>query len=83
MGSVLVGRRSSRVGARVTPETADKDEWFVVKVIHFDRETKEVGSFMSRKLFYESKVGSNFYQRRLEMMKKETIVKVHEKTSDL
>jgi SAGA-associated factor 29 len=31
-----------QVAARVTAESADKDEWFVVKVIHFDRETKEV-----------------------------------------
>ncbi|CAD5324304.1 unnamed protein product [Arabidopsis thaliana] len=30
------------VAARVTAEDAEKDEWFVVKVIHFDRETKEV-----------------------------------------
>lgn len=30
-----------QVAARVTAESADKDEWFVVKVIHFDRETKE------------------------------------------
>lgn len=30
-----------QVAARVTADNADKDEWFVVKVIHFDRETKE------------------------------------------
>ncbi|KAI7746365.1 hypothetical protein M8C21_029049 [Ambrosia artemisiifolia] len=29
------------VAARVTQEDADKDEWFIVKVIHFDRETRE------------------------------------------
>lgn len=31
----------SQVAARVTPHDADKDEWFVVKVMHFDKETKE------------------------------------------
>lgn len=30
-----------QVAARVTGDNAEKDEWFVVKVIHFDRETKE------------------------------------------
>ncbi|KAF7819507.1 SAGA-associated factor 29-like protein A-like isoform X1 [Senna tora] len=33
--------KSSKVAARVTPHNADKDVWFVVKVIHFDKETKE------------------------------------------
>lgn len=30
-----------QVAARVTPDNAEKDVWFVVKVIHFDREAKE------------------------------------------
>lgn len=30
-----------QVAARVTLDNAEKDEWFVVKVIHFDREAKE------------------------------------------
>ena len=30
-----------QVAARVTEENAEKDEWFVVKVMHFDRETRE------------------------------------------
>ncbi|KAL0395728.1 UNVERIFIED_CONTAM: SAGA-associated factor 29A [Sesamum calycinum] len=30
-----------QVAARVTQEDAGKDEWFVVKVIHFDKETRE------------------------------------------
>lgn len=30
-----------QVAARVRLDNAEKDEWFVVKVIHFDRETKE------------------------------------------
>ena len=30
-----------QVAARVTLDDADKDEWFVVKVIHFDREARE------------------------------------------
>ncbi|KAL5153492.1 SAGA-associated factor 29 A [Glycine soja] len=34
-------RNSVIVAARVTPRNADKDEWFVVKVIHFDKESKE------------------------------------------
>ncbi|CAH2080074.1 unnamed protein product [Thlaspi arvense] len=34
--------KGEQVAARVTEENADKDEWFVVKVIHIDRETKEV-----------------------------------------
>ncbi|TXG54740.1 hypothetical protein EZV62_019996 [Acer yangbiense] len=33
--------KGEQVAARVTAENAEKDEWFVVKVIHFDRETKE------------------------------------------
>ncbi|XP_010554077.1 PREDICTED: uncharacterized protein LOC104823958 isoform X2 [Tarenaya hassleriana] len=34
--------KGEQVAARVTAENAENDEWFVVKVIHFDRETKEV-----------------------------------------
>ncbi|PKI79144.1 hypothetical protein CRG98_000436 [Punica granatum] len=34
----LIGEQ---VAARVTPDDAEKDEWFVVKVMHFDRESKE------------------------------------------
>ncbi|XLS98841.1 hypothetical protein HN51_041576 [Arachis hypogaea] len=34
--------KGEQVAARVTPRNADKDEWFVVKVIHFDKESKEV-----------------------------------------
>jgi SAGA-associated factor 29 len=30
-----------QVAAKVTPDEADKDEWFVVKVLHFDKETRE------------------------------------------
>ncbi|KAJ0456176.1 putative nucleoporin interacting component [Helianthus annuus] len=30
------------VAARVTQEDDDKDEWFIVKVIHFDRETRDL-----------------------------------------
>ncbi|KAF9666339.1 hypothetical protein SADUNF_Sadunf16G0219300 [Salix dunnii] len=33
--------KGEQVAARVTGDNAEKDEWFVVKVIHFDRETKE------------------------------------------
>ncbi|KAI4350618.1 hypothetical protein L6164_005061 [Bauhinia variegata] len=33
--------KGEQVAARVTQDDADKDEWFVVKVIHFDKETKE------------------------------------------
>ncbi|KAK4845715.1 hypothetical protein QYF36_008260 [Acer negundo] len=33
--------KGEQVAARVTAENAEKDEWFVVKVIHFDREMKE------------------------------------------
>ncbi|KAM7277627.1 hypothetical protein ACFE04_004761 [Oxalis oulophora] len=33
--------KGEQVAARVTAENADKDEWFVVKVMHFDMETKE------------------------------------------
>ncbi|KAI4348223.1 hypothetical protein L6164_008971 [Bauhinia variegata] len=35
------GLKGEQVAARVTPDDADKDEWFVVKVMHFDKETKE------------------------------------------
>nr|DAD30779.1 TPA_asm: hypothetical protein HUJ06_009629 [Nelumbo nucifera] len=37
----LANLKGEQVAARVTPDDAEKDEWFVVKVIHFDRETKE------------------------------------------
>lgn len=30
-----------QVAARVTTDEAEKDEWFVVKVIHFDKDAKE------------------------------------------
>ncbi|KAL6960317.1 SAGA-associated factor 29 B [Sarracenia purpurea var. burkii] len=33
--------KGEQVAARVTQENAEKDEWFVVKVTHFDRETRE------------------------------------------
>ncbi|KAK1290087.1 hypothetical protein QJS10_CPB18g00635 [Acorus calamus] len=33
--------KGERVAARVRADDAEKDEWLVVKVIHFDRETKE------------------------------------------
>ncbi|KAK2661638.1 hypothetical protein Ddye_000212 [Dipteronia dyeriana] len=33
--------KGEQVAARVTAENAEKDEWFVVKVMHFHRETKE------------------------------------------
>ncbi|KAK1568464.1 hypothetical protein Q3G72_024864 [Acer saccharum] len=33
--------KGEQVAARITAENAERDEWFVVKVIHFDRETKE------------------------------------------
>ncbi|XP_016903292.1 SAGA-associated factor 29 homolog A isoform X2 [Cucumis melo] len=32
--------KDEQVAARVTPDGAEKDEWFIVKVIHFDKETK-------------------------------------------
>ncbi|KAK9117318.1 hypothetical protein Sjap_016265 [Stephania japonica] len=37
--------KGEQVAARVTPDDAEKDEWFVVKVIHFDREAKEFEVF--------------------------------------
>ncbi|KAJ4972642.1 hypothetical protein NE237_005816 [Protea cynaroides] len=38
---VAASLKGEQVAARVTPDGAEKDEWFVVKVIHFDREAKE------------------------------------------
>ncbi|KZV15149.1 hypothetical protein F511_30235 [Dorcoceras hygrometricum] len=35
-------RLKIEVAARVPQEDAGKDEWFVVKVIHFDKETREI-----------------------------------------
>ncbi|XP_022152208.1 uncharacterized protein LOC111019983 [Momordica charantia] len=32
--------KDEQVAARVTPDGAEKDEWFIVKVMHFDKETK-------------------------------------------
>uniref|UniRef100_A0A251SB47 Putative SGF29 tudor-like domain-containing protein n=1 Tax=Helianthus annuus TaxID=4232 RepID=A0A251SB47_HELAN len=37
----LANLKGEQVAARVTQEDDDKDEWFIVKVIHFDRETRE------------------------------------------
>ncbi|XP_022895091.1 SAGA-associated factor 29-like isoform X3 [Olea europaea var. sylvestris] len=37
----LANMKGEQVAARVTPEDAEKDEWFVVKVIHVDKETRE------------------------------------------
>ncbi|OVA20587.1 SGF29 tudor-like domain [Macleaya cordata] len=42
---LAAGLKGEQVAARVTPDDADKDEWFVVKVIHFDREAKEFEVF--------------------------------------
>ncbi|KAJ0972785.1 hypothetical protein J5N97_020744 [Dioscorea zingiberensis] len=33
--------KGEQVAARVTNDEAEKDEWFVVKVIHFDKDAKE------------------------------------------
>ncbi|KAA8530176.1 hypothetical protein F0562_004885 [Nyssa sinensis] len=38
---VFSSLKGEQVAARVRQEDAEKDEWFVVKVIHFDRETRE------------------------------------------
>ncbi|KAM0063287.1 putative SGF29 tudor-like domain, SAGA-associated factor 29 [Helianthus debilis subsp. tardiflorus] len=38
----LANLKGKQVAARVTQEDDDKDEWFIVKVIHFDRETLEL-----------------------------------------
>ncbi|KAF8390510.1 hypothetical protein HHK36_025037 [Tetracentron sinense] len=38
---IAASRKGEQVAARVTPDGAEKDEWFVVKVIHFHKETKE------------------------------------------
>ncbi|XP_034708073.1 SAGA-associated factor 29 homolog A-like isoform X1 [Vitis riparia] len=38
---VAASLKGEQVAARVTPDDADKDEWFVVKVIHFDRDARE------------------------------------------
>ncbi|KAL8471229.1 hypothetical protein ACS0TY_028774 [Phlomoides rotata] len=36
-----VNLKGEQVAARIAQEDSGKDEWFVVKVIHFDKETKE------------------------------------------
>ncbi|CAA2976243.1 Hypothetical predicted protein [Olea europaea subsp. europaea] len=38
----LANLKGEQVAARVTPEDAEKDEWFVVKVIHVDKETRQL-----------------------------------------
>ncbi|XP_073047666.1 SAGA-associated factor 29 homolog A-like [Primulina eburnea] len=38
----LANLKGEQVAARVPQEDAGKDEWFVVKVIHFDKETREI-----------------------------------------
>lgn len=42
---VAAALKGEQVAARVTPDDAEKDEWFVLKVIHFDREAKEFEVF--------------------------------------
>ncbi|KAL6518789.1 SAGA-associated factor 29 A [Orobanche hederae] len=37
----LSSLKGEQVAARITQEEAGKDEWFVVKVIHFDKETRQ------------------------------------------
>ncbi|KAL8124294.1 hypothetical protein AgCh_012080 [Apium graveolens] len=37
----LASFKGEQVAARVRLEDADKDDWFIVKVIHFDRESRE------------------------------------------
>lgn len=37
----LANLKGEQVAARVSQDDAGKDEWFVVKVIHFDKETRE------------------------------------------
>ncbi|ONK69090.1 uncharacterized protein A4U43_C05F19180 [Asparagus officinalis] len=37
----LASLKGEQVAARVTDDDAEKDEWFVVKVIHFDKDAKE------------------------------------------
>ncbi|KAI3474930.1 hypothetical protein Pfo_030241 [Paulownia fortunei] len=37
----LASLKGEQVAARITQEEAGKDEWFVVKVIHFDKETRQ------------------------------------------
>ncbi|XP_042025954.1 SAGA-associated factor 29 homolog A-like isoform X1 [Salvia splendens] len=37
----LASLKGEQVAARITQENSGKDEWFVVKVIHFDKETRE------------------------------------------
>ncbi|KAF2308440.1 hypothetical protein GH714_009656 [Hevea brasiliensis] len=38
---IYANLKGEQVAARVTGNNAEKDEWFIVKVMHFDRETKE------------------------------------------
>ncbi|KAF9603263.1 hypothetical protein IFM89_034596 [Coptis chinensis] len=38
---LAAGLKGEQVAARVTPDDAEKDEWFVVKVIHFDKDAKD------------------------------------------
>ncbi|MCL7023778.1 hypothetical protein MKW94_021756 [Papaver nudicaule] len=42
---LAAGLKGEQVAARVTPDDAEKDEWFVVKVTYFDREAKEFEVF--------------------------------------
>ncbi|KAL3624283.1 SAGA-associated factor 29 A [Castilleja foliolosa] len=41
MRESLANLKGEQVAARITQEEAGKDEWFVVKVIHFDKETRQ------------------------------------------
>ncbi|WZZ36330.1 hypothetical protein YC2023_019731 [Brassica napus] len=43
--SIYASLKGEQVAARITADDAEYDEWIVVKVINFDRETKEVEVF--------------------------------------
>ncbi|KAF2597524.1 hypothetical protein F2Q68_00011705 [Brassica cretica] len=43
--SIYASLKGEQVAARITVDDAEYDEWIVVKVINFDRETKEVEVF--------------------------------------
>ena len=41
-----------QVAARISPDNADKDEWIVVKVIRFDRESNKCDSLNAVHIVY-------------------------------
>lgn len=59
--------KGEQVAAKVNPGDGDKDEWFVVKVIHFDKETKEFEVLDEEPGDDEESIGQSFPLRKYKV----------------